>query len=241
MLLTKPLFLLTNFEKEQLALLFESWMDEVKEKWLLFKTPDDIYEIKPVSTRFTDDQRAKQILAKYNDAMNNAKSKYDKGVFLAITLPNCFSIRMQQLILSFIMHRLKALIRKRHGENKPHICANEPQKSLGYHKHIIIFGIDYIMDKELLTAWLDVQLERFLENLGNHVKRTINRNLNETEVERLNRYGKIQLKRYREWKKKKKEKAKEEGKTRTYTGPVNFITKITLKGDDYEFHELPQM
>ena len=65
--------------------------------------------------------------------------------------------------------------------------------------------------------------------------------MNETEVERLNRYGKIQLKRYREWKKKKKEKAKEEGKTRTYTGPVNFITKITLKGDDYEFHELPQM
>lgn len=236
---TKEVIKITDEDVETLKLCFWAWKDEAQQKLLLFRTPDGEIEVKDYVTRFTHESKAKEILAKYNYAFNKAKQQYDHGVFLTITLPPIFPLRIQQIALSFIAHRIKAYLRRKYGFNPPHILANEPQKNLSAHKHIIIFGIDFIMHKNQLTLYLEKQLTNLLSKLGEHYKRTIHKKADELTVQALNQLGKKWLKKYNKWKNKIQEKAKQEGKKTTYTGPINFITRIYIQGRTFSFENLP--
>jgi len=229
----------SDYQKEKLAMHFLTWKEQTEERKLLFKTHTDEIEVKDYRTRFNDKFRAFEIIRKYNYAMKEAREKYDYGVFLTITMPANLPLRIQQMALSFILHRIKALVRKQHKQSFPHICTNEPQANLSAHKHIIIFGIPYLMEKKKLTRYLDKHLREFLRNMGEHYKRTINKRATEDQVNAYNRLGKKFLKKYLRYKKRKGRKAREKGKKEIFEGVINFVTKIELKGSAFSFHNPP--
>ncbi|MEM4497185.1 MAG: hypothetical protein QXM06_07815 [Archaeoglobaceae archaeon] len=206
-------------EIERVVNNFELYINDIKEKVLLFLDEKEEIQILEYRTRFTSESRAMEIVKTLNKAFEIA-SKYDEGVFLTLTLPPVFPFKIQKWILSFLLHRIKALIRKREKRNLPHIKAVEPQSSFSIHYHAVIFGTDFIMQKDQLTLYLEKHLINFLSNLGNHYKRTINRRIEEEALEALNIIGKRLIKRYKKYKRRNPK----------YEGPVNYITKITNRG-----------
>ena len=230
-LLTKPVEYFEQIDRELLFLHFSAWLDDVSERVLVFVDESGEIIEKPYRSRFTHPEYVKYLLAGYNDAWDIA-SQYNVGVFLTTTLPPIFPLKIEQYLLSYIIHRLRAWLRRRHGFTPPSIRIPEPQKSLNAHNHIVFFGIPRIMDKRELTKWLDDKVERFLSNMGTHIKNTINNRLKSRhkkkfenaltsdEVEELNKYGRKLLERYKVY------KAFHYG----YEGPVNFLTKIYKEG-----------
>ena len=216
-LLTKPVERFESFDKEYLALAFTTWLENIDKKVLVFmdlETGDII--TKPYKTRFNSPEYIKYLLTKYNEAWEIASENYDIGVFLTITLPPIFPLKIEQYLLSYILHRLRNWLKRRYGFTPPSIVANEPQKILNFHKHVVFFGIPRIMDKRELTLWLGDKIIRFLENMGHHIQKTVNNRLKPEEVKAFNKLGKKLLKRYLRYKKKHKK----------YQGPVNWLTKI---------------
>lgn len=205
-------------EIEKVVENFELYINDIAEKVLLFLDEEEI-QILEYKSRFTSKSRAIEIVKTLDQAFEIA-SEYESGIFLTITLPPVFPFKIQKWLLSFLLHRIKALIRKREKKNLPHIKAIEPQSSFSIHYHAIIFGTDFIMQKDQLTLYLEKHLINFLSNLGNHYKRTINRRIEDEAVEALNIIGKKLLKRYKKYKRRNLK----------YEGPINYITKITHKG-----------
>ena len=230
-LLTKPVEYFERIDRELLVLSFSAWLDDVSERVLLFIDERDGEIVKKVyKTRFTHPECVEYLLAKYNEAWKIGEAKYDEGVFLTITLPPIFPLKIGQYLLSFILHRLKAWLRRRYGFTPPSIVSNEPQKILNFHKHIVFFGIGRIMDKYELTLWLDDKVIRFLSKMGRHIQKTINNRLTLEEVKELNKYGRRLLKRYKRYKKRHRKYS---------SGPVNFLTKIYKEGGRWVFKNLP--
>ena len=216
-LLTKPVERFEPFDKELLVSQFTAWLENIGKKVLVFMDLETMSIItKPYRTRFNDPQYVKHLLAKYNQAWQIATENYDVGVFLTITLPPIFPLKIEQYLLSFILHRLKNWLRRRYGFTPPSIFVNEPQKSLNFHKHGALFGISRITDKRKFTIWADKIVIRFLQRMGHNIQKTINNRLTDEEVKNYNKLGKKLLKRYLRYKKKHKK----------YQGPVNWITKI---------------
>jgi len=229
-LLTKPVEEFEEIDRELLVLYFSAWLDDVAERVLVFEDEDGDLIEKPYRSRFTHPGYVKYLLAKFEEAWKKGREEYDVGVFLTLTLPPIFPLKVEQWLLSYMRHRLKAWLRRRYGFTPPSIRVPEPQKSLNYHDHMVFFGVPRIMDKKSeLTPWLNSMVERFLSDMGRHVKNTINKRLAPQEVEELNEYGRRLLKRYKmykEW-------------HYGYKGPVNFITKIYKEGKEWLFERLP--
>jgi len=233
-LLPKPPAEYTEFDKEVLALTFEAWKDEVKRRVLVFVDEEGEFVYLPYVTRFTSEKYARLLLVKYNHAWKEASKKFDVGVFVTITLPPIFPLIIQRYTMSYLWHRLKSNLRKKYGDKllilddedeepkrktPPHIYGDEPQDSLGYHRHAIIFGITRIMDKREFTLWLDKHLTNFLAKMGHHVQKTVNNRLTDEQVKWLNKFGRKLLKKYLRYKRKHKD----------YRGPVNWLTQLKRK------------
>jgi hypothetical protein len=217
-------------EQEDVVAYMEQWIDSVLDLVLVFRNLEtgEIITL-PYSTRFTDYSRASALLRESAKAFQKAKEQFNEGVFLTITLPPIFPFRLALWTLSFLHHRIKAYIKKKCGENRPHFRAIEPQESYSPHTHSVIFGVDWLMDKEDLTLYLEKHLVNFLTNLGNHYRKTINKRASDLDVQALNLYGKKLLEKYEKYKEKVKKKAKDPSKA--YTGPINWITKVFKSGN----------
>ena len=126
--------------------------------------------------------------------------------------------------MTFLWHRIKAYLRKKHKITHLHILADEPQDNLSLHRHAIIFGISRIMDKREFTEWLDDKLIRFFSKMGDHVQKTVNNRLTEDQVKALNKLGKKLLKKYLRYKRKHKR----------YQGHINYLCKLVKKGNLWE-------
>ena len=220
---------LTKFDKELLALTFETWKDNVREKVLVFADEDGNFYFMPYQTRFTSEKYVKKLLAKHNYAWKKATEKYDVAVFVTITLPPVLPLYIQKYAMSFLWHRIKAYLRKHYGFTPPHIYADEPQKCLSLHRHGILFGISRIMDKREFTIWLDQALINFLSNMGHHIQKTVNNRLTDEQVKALNKLGKKLLKRYLRYKRKHPK----------FTGPINYICKLVKRGNRWEWENPP--
>jgi len=220
---------LTDDDIELIKEKFDHWKADVSEKVMLFLRPDGYIEIKDYKTRFTSKSEAVKILKKAEEIFNNAFKEYDKAIFLTITLPRCFPLKVAMYILTFLHHRVKAYIRKHTGEKTPHFRVNEPQKAFYPHIHSIIFGTDWLMPKWELTRYLDKHLENFLSNMGEHYKRTINKRATDEDVRALNKLGKRLLKKYKGYKKKHTK----------YEGVINWITKVRLEDGKPVFDNPP--
>ena len=218
-----------QIDRELLVMYFSAWLDDVSERVLVFEDEDGDLIEKPYRSRFTHPGYVKYLLAKFEESWKKGTEEYDKGVYLVTTLPPIFDLTVERWLLSYLRHRLRAWLRRRYGFTPPSIRVPEPQKSLNAHDNIVFFGIDWIMDKRDLTEWLDDKVERFLSDMGRHIKTTINRHLTPQEVEELNEYGRRLLKRYRRYKREHPR----------YKGPVNWITKIRKEGEGWLFEHLP--
>jgi DNA-binding Lrp family transcriptional regulator len=220
---------MTEEEREEVASLFELWLMDTEDKILWFKKQDGTDEFLPYITRFNSKTKALEILRKAENCFNTAKSMYDFGIFLTITLPPIFPQRLALWILTFLVHRIKAKILRAYKESKPHIRVNEPQASWNPHTHIIIFGVDYLMPKDELTQYLEKHLNNFLNNLGRHYKKTINKKATDYDVLALNVLESIYAKKYAKYKKQHKK----------YVGPINWITRIRVENDTLVFENPP--
>lgn len=228
-ILTKDVCNLSAADREFLQLNFFTYCDNARNKVIALQEKETKeLEFIEYKTRFTNKQYARAIIAKFNRALIKAYKRNNSAVFLTLTLPTIFNLQIQKYAINFLFHRIKAFLRKKYKRNIEHIAVDEPQKSLAHHKHCLLF-CDYIMHKKELTIYLDQHLTSFLNSLGNHVQKTLNNRLSEEDREKLNEYGKILLKKYLRYKKKKKR----------YTGPVNFITKVRFTNSTFEFVNLP--
>ncbi|WP_457549804.1 hypothetical protein [Archaeoglobus sp.] len=116
-LYTKDLDKITEFDKERLGLTFEAWKEEVKDKVLVFLNEEGDIVVMDYETRFTSEKKAKDLMAKYNVAWDIATLLFDTAVFVTITLPPIMTLREMQYAQTFIIHRLKAYLRKKYGGN----------------------------------------------------------------------------------------------------------------------------
>ena len=176
---------LTQFDKGLLALGFETWKSNVRDRVLVFVDDEGNFYFMPYQTRFTSEKYAKKLLAKYNYAWKKATEKYDVAVFVTITLPPVLPLYIQRYAMSFLWHRIKNYLRSHYGFTHPHIYADEPQKYLSLHRHAVIFGIPRIMDKREFTIWLDQALINFLSRMGHHVQKTVNNRLTKDQIKAL--------------------------------------------------------
>jgi len=169
-LLTKPVEKFEPIDKELLTLSFTTWLENISNKVLVFMDPEtgDII-VKPYTTRFNTPKYIKRLLAKYNKTWRIASENYDVGVFLTLTLPPIFPLKIEQYLLSYILHRLRNWLKRKYGFTSLSIIANEPQENLNFHKHDVFFRISRIMDRRVLTLWPDDKVIRFLQRMGHHI------------------------------------------------------------------------
>jgi hypothetical protein len=217
-------------EQKDVVAHMEQWIDSVLDLVLVFRNleTNEIVAL-PYTTRYTDYSRASALIRESGKAFQKAKEQFNGGIFLTITLPPIFPFKLALWILSFLHHRVKAYIRKKCGENRPHFRAIEPQESYSPHTHSVIFGIEWLMDKEELTNYLEKHLTNFLEHLGDHYQKTINKRASDLDVQALNYYGRLLKEKYEKYKEKVKKKAKDPSKA--YTGPINWITRVYKSGN----------
>jgi len=218
-------------EEEQLELLadFELWLMDVSDRVLLFRDVNEELQILPYQTRFNSRLKALEIVKNAEKTFQIAKQRYINAVFLTLTLPPIFPQRLALWALSYLLHRIKAYLRRKSKETIPHFRVDEPQTSFNPHSHIIIFSIDWIMEKEQFTQYLEKHLTEFLQNLGHHYKKTINNRATDYDILALNELGQLFIKKYNKY---KRQHAK-------YTGPVNWLTRIKLESNDYVFENPP--
>jgi len=220
---------ITNEDIEEVLEAFEFYLEDINIKVLVFVDEDGYLHFKKYRTRFNDKSILVKQLKKLEEAFKVASSKYNSAVFLTLTIPPIFPLKLRLWILSFLLHRLKAFIRRREGKTKPHIKVVEPQASFNPHFHVVIFDLDFIMDKRELTRFLDNHLENFLLNLGDYYKKTINNRASSLAVEYLNKYGKKMFKRYRRYKRKHS----------SYEGPINYVSKVKREKNAFCFLSPP--
>jgi len=220
---------LTEEEREEVTAFFELWLMDIEDRILWFKDVNGEDRFMQYTTRFNSKAKALEIINKAEATFRNATSQYQTGIFLTVTLPPIFPQRLALWILTYLIHRIKALIRRRSKESKPHFRVNEPQNSWNPHTHIIIFGTDFLMPKHELTRYLEKHLINFLQNLGRHYKRTINKNATEMDILALNELGQIYIKKYNKYKKQKPK----------YEGVINWITRVRVDDNTLVFENPP--
>ena len=220
---------LNKDEQEEVNDLFEDWKDDVKQRILILESPLGELEFLEYKSRFTSPAEAMRILKTAEEAFKIALEQYDKAVFLTLTLPPIFPIKLALYALSFLLHRIKAFIRKQKRESAPHFKVLEPQNSFYPHFHVVIFGIDFIMQKRKLTKYLDKHLKNFLSNLGEHYRRTINKRAKREHIEALNKLGKRLLRKYNAYKRKHPK----------FEGAVNWVTKVKIEQEKAFFENPP--
>ena len=200
--------------KEVVKGMFMDWLERSRRKVLVLRDRwnGDIV-VKRYSTRFTDPRRAREMIYRYRVIWETGFELGGfKGVFLTLTIPHVIPIGLAPKVLSYMINQLKAWLRKKHGKTIPHLATWEFQENGYVHVHMVLFGIDRIEDKHLLTRRLDVWFVN--------------------AVLRLEKYGvdpTPYLDRYIAYCRKHKD----------YEGPINWVTKITWKQGSYEWNAPP--
>jgi len=206
---------------------FELYINDVIDKCLVFKDTNDEIQVLPYSTRFTSLHKSLEQKEKIEQAFKKATLQYSDAIFLTITLPPVFPLKIQFWALSFVLHRIKALIRRKTKKTAPHIKVTEPHNDFRPHHHVILFGVSFLMDKRELTKYIEKHLTNFLSKLGEHYKRTINKRATDEQVEALNALGNQLLRKYEKYKKRNK----------NYDGPINYIKKIEKTTEGFLIEE----
>ena len=195
--------------REDIENWFHDWLERVKDKVLLFEDPDtgELFVMR-YSSRFTDPRRAWEQLHKFRRVYAYLSKKYDRGVFLTITLPPIFPIGLAPKVLSYMIKELRAWLYRRLKRKFNMVVVREFQDNGNIHAHIVIFGVDRVEDKEVLTKRLDVWMIAAILHLEKEFDYDVVRRL----IRRYLRYCKKHPK---------------------YEGPINWITPVDFRTGEW--------
>lgn len=149
--------------RERIQDLFTDWMDDVRDKSVILtykseaQNPDAPLMFLPYRTRFTSMERKQANLKTYEAIWTNSHFNYRTAVFVTLTTDP----KMHQSVYHANRHYQKALNRflsvltKRLGHRPRYLNVHEFQKNGLLHSHIVIFGLNYLMDhKRLSKTWV---------------------------------------------------------------------------------------
>ncbi|MCD6301656.1 MAG: hypothetical protein J7L82_06265 [Staphylothermus sp.] len=186
--------------------LFLSYIRRIARQVLVFydSMTDQFVFIKQ-KNRYVDPNLNRDQLKKFLRVFSYYAKKYKVGVFLTITFPPIFPLGLYPKLATYVVKQLMAWIRK-HNPNKEikMIRVNEFQDNGMLHVHLVIFGVDYICEKEELTVRLDVWLVNALLRLYKY----LDYKLVNLMIARYLRYCRSHKK---------------------YVGPINFLTKVDFQ------------
>jgi len=183
--------------------MFLAYVRRVSRQILTFyDTYSNTYVFVRQKNRYIDPSLNRDQLRKFMVVFNHYAKEFKKGVFLTITLPPVFPLGLYPKLFTYIIKQLMAWIRKRNkGKKIRLIRVNEFQENGMLHVHLVIFGINYICDKQELTVRLDMWLVNSLLRLYKYIDdRIVN-----LMISRYLRYCRSNP---------------------GYTGPVNFVTAV---------------
>ena len=140
---------------EYLYGLFREYIEDTKDRVLVFLSPDRKIALKPYSHRFQV-KYLRNVDKKFDRIFANASKKYRTGVFITLTLdPKKFRTLDEAVkITSKAWNRFMSYLRKKFGFRPPYIRVLEFQNKGYPHLHVVIFGVDRIMDHYELTEYL---------------------------------------------------------------------------------------
>jgi hypothetical protein len=134
---------------------YKDYNFEVEDREILLRNkdnPDDILSL-PYLTRFTDDGRKVKNLKTFENAWDKSEQMYNRAVFLTLTtdpLPGP-TLWHRNRHMGKAWNRYQSLLKKRFGQRYRYICVNEFQENGLIHVHVVIFGLRYLRDKELIS------------------------------------------------------------------------------------------
>lgn len=140
---------LSDSDWRDLNLILRDYIFDVSQKCLVFYSPEEFTSQKwlflPYQHRFLK-KRLKKKLKEYDLVWDNASSKFDKGIFVTLTLnPKSYSNLLEASKLSRkLFNKFMFLLSRNLGFRPVYICNFEPQKSGNPHIHLVIFGISEI-------------------------------------------------------------------------------------------------
>lgn len=136
--------------------LFEDYLEDVNQKIVILKDPDfDDYLVVKVKHRFRK-YRLIDLIHVYRSLWKSA-SRYQTGVFITLTMnPLVYpDLRTASYFISMAFNRFMSYLRRRFKNIKlAYIAVLEFQDSGNPHLHVVLFGINRIMDHYRLTAYL---------------------------------------------------------------------------------------
>ena len=102
-------------------------------------------------------KRLKKVLKRFNEAWKKASSEHNVGVFITLTMdPSTYSNLMEALVKSSeAFNRFMSYLRKFFGFRPLYIKVLEAQDSGNPHFHVVLFGVERIMDHYELTEVLE--------------------------------------------------------------------------------------
>lgn len=186
--------------------LFLSYVRRLARQVLVFydKMTDQYVFIKQ-KNRYVDPNLNRDQLRKFLRVFSYYAKKYKVGVFLTITFPPIFPLGLYPKLATYVVKQLMAWIRKHNPDKEIRmIRVNEFQENGMLHIHLVIFGIDYICEKEELTVRLDVWLVNALLRLYKYLDDKLVNLL----IARYLRYCRTH---------------------KFYSGPINFLTKVDFE------------
>ena len=151
--------LLDNETQEELAELFEEYIEECNSKFIVLKRKPEVSTDYPLflkidyKTRFTDKAYKRRMLKKYDKIWHNASSKYKNAVFLTLTTdPKRFkSIFHSWRHFGIALNRFMSYLTKYLKKRPRYIAVYEFTKSGLLHVHIVIFGLSFLIPKQQIT------------------------------------------------------------------------------------------
>ena len=140
---------------EFLNSLFEEYLEYTSSRVLVFLSPDSEIVVKRYSHRFQR-RYLRKVKHKFEVIFGNASIKYKVGVFLTLTMdPKRYSSLYDACRrVSVAWNRFMSYLRKLYSFRPSYVAVLEFQDSGNPHLHVVLFGIDRIMDHYKLTEYL---------------------------------------------------------------------------------------
>lgn len=160
--LTMRHHMIPSLERGQVAELFTGYLDEIEDKQVILtyestkKDPDAPLIFLPYRTRFTSLERKKANLATYEAIWKQSLHDYRTAVFVTLTTDPKMHVSAYHANKHFqkALNRFMSFLTKKHERRPEYLNVHEFQKNGLLHSHIVIFGLDYLMDfRRLSQVW----------------------------------------------------------------------------------------
>lgn len=149
-------------DRGQVSDLFMNYLDSVTDREVILtykseeKNPDAPLLFLPYRTRFTSTDRKQANLKTFESIWSNSVLNFKTAVFVTLTTDPKMHTSAYHANRHFqkALNRLLSFLTKKNEKRPKYLNVHEFQKNGLLHSHIIIFGLDYLMDyRRLSEVW----------------------------------------------------------------------------------------